>query len=123
MRSKEFIKSKSISEVTPFVTALKGAIDKNKSNSSTTNSNVSQPPKQTIGTIGSSTNSTDNKMAVTQQDQTSNLNSIPPGTKFQIEPSNNPNKLTIKLDGANFELDMNDQKNKQLLQQLTQIKQ
>lgn len=74
---------------------------------------------QALGTIGSSTSPT------TSQDPNKNKPAtpinVPPGTKIEIAPSTDPNKLTLKVGGANLSMDMKNPENSRILQQLGQI--
>lgn len=90
-------------------------------------STASQIGKQAISSVGSniikSIGSTTTPTTQSQQKpQPAGPTTIPSGTKIEVVPSKDPNKLSIRIDGANVDLDMNKPENKQLLQQLGQLK-
>lgn len=87
---------------------------------------ASQIGNQAIGTIGSNVGqaigSAINSTAQSQQKQPQRGPvTIPPGTKIEIVPSTDPNKIAIQIDGAKVDLDTKDPKNRDVLQKLSQI--
>lgn len=88
---------------------------------------ASQIGKQAINSVGSniirSIGSSSSPTAQPQQkSQPVGPTTIPSGTKIEVVPSKDPNKISIKIDGASVDLDMNKPENKQLIQQLGQLK-
>lgn len=87
---------------------------------------ASQIGKQAIGTIGSNVgqaigSAINSTMQSQQKQPPQGPTTIPPGTKIEIVPSSDPNKIAIQIDGAKVDLDTKDPKNKDVLQKLGQI--